>query len=124
MFSIESKGSFTKTETFLKRMIGSQIFSVLDKYGAQGVAALSDVTPIDTSNTAHSWTYEIKRGSGTYSLEFRNTSMAGSTPVVVLLTYGHGTRNGGYVEGRDFINPAIQPIFDKMAEDIWKEVTK
>lgn len=125
MFSITSKGSFDKTETFLRRASDSRgILAILNKYGQMGVNALSEATPVDTSETAHSWNYGITQKTGSYSLTFFNSKMAGQTPLVILLTYGHGTKNGGFVQGRDFINSAIQPIFDKMATDVWKEVTK
>ena len=96
----------------------------LDKYGREGVAALAAATPIDTGKTASSWVYEIVREAGSASIIFSNTNVVNGEKIAVLLQYGHGTRNGGYVVGRDYINPAIQPIFDKIAEDAWKEVTK
>lgn len=124
MIEIEQKGSFRNTENFLNRAKDGQIFQALYQAGEKGVALLEDATPIDTSETAVSWYFEVVRKFGQYSIIFRNGHMAGDTPVAILIQYGHATRNGGFVEGRDFINPVIRPLFDKLAEDIWKEVTK
>lgn len=95
----------------------------LDKYGREGVAALAAATPIDTGNTAGSWVYEIVREAGSASIVFSNTNVVNGENIAILLQYGHGTGTGGYVVGRDYINPAIQPIFDKIANNAWKEVT-
>lgn len=96
----------------------------LDKYGREGVAALSSATPVDTGLTARSWEYEISHKPGCVSITFKNTNIQNGVPIAIILQYGHGTRNGGWVQGRDYINPAIQPIFDKITKDAWKEVTK
>lgn len=122
-FSVSSSSGWDKTETFLRRLTDRNIFRELDKYGAQGVAALSRATPVDSDITANSWTYDIVARSGYYSIRWRNTHMAGGIPVVILLQYGHGTRNGGYVQGRDFIMPAITPIFDQIEADVRKVVS-
>lgn len=95
----------------------------LDKYGREGVVALAAATPIDTGDTASSWVYEIVRNDGSVSIIFSNTNVSDGENIAILLQYGHGTRNGGYVVGRDYINPAIQPIFDKIANHAWKELT-
>jgi hypothetical protein len=124
VITIESKGSFKNTEAFLNRMKTGEVYSVLNNYGQRGVQALRDATPIDTTETANSWYYEIVRKNGQYSIIFKNSHMAGNIPVAILIQYGHGTRTGGYVEGRDFINPAIRPIFDQIAADVWRAVTK
>lgn len=123
MISFESKGSFEKTESFLKKMSKGDIFNVLDKYGQEGVNALRAVTPVDSGVTAESWSYEVSRGNGSYSITWTNSNVVGGTPLAIMLQYGHGTGTGGYVAGRDYINPAIQPIFDRIAEDVWKAVT-
>lgn len=124
MITFESKGSFRNTENFLNRMKDGQIFSALNKYGQEGVNALRDATPIDTSETANSWYYEVIRKSGQYSIVFRNRHIEDGVPIAVIIQYGHGTRTGGYVQGRDYINPVIRPLFDRIADDIWKAVTK
>ena len=96
----------------------------LDKYGREGVKALESATPVDTGLTARSWYYEIKKTNGSVSISFYNSNIQNGIPIAIILQYGHGTGTGGWVEGRDYINPAIQPIFDKIAEKAWKEVTK
>lgn len=123
-FELSSKGSF-KTEAWLKKVMQDNIFPQIEEYARRGVAALAAATPVETSASANSWYYEINRKGGSVTIEWRNDHMAGETgtPVVVLLQYGHGTGTGGYVQGRDFINPAIQPIMDQIASDVWKVVT-
>lgn len=123
MFELTSSGSFKNTEGWLKKLAKSDFYSKMDEYGRRGVMALSSATPVDSGETATSWYYEISRKNGYTSIEWRNSHMAGSTPVAILLQYGHGTGTGGYVQGRDFINPAIQPVMDKIASDVWKVVT-
>ena len=98
--------------------------SCLDEYGKKGVEALRQATPKDTGKTADSWFYEIKRSKESVSISFNNSNINDGVPIAVILQYGHGTRNGGWVEGRDYINPAIQPVFDEIAEEAWKEVNK
>lgn len=105
-------------------MSTQDIFLTLNRYGQIGVQALAAATPRDSGETAASWTYEIKRAPGSYSIVWGNTHMAANQPVAILLQYGHGTGTGGYVQGRDYINPAIQPIFDQIAAEAWKAVTK
>jgi hypothetical protein len=123
-FELSSKGSF-KTEAWLQKVMRENIFPQIEEYARRGVAALSAATPVESSASANSWYYEINRKGGGVTIEWRNDHMAGDTgtPVVVLLQYGHGTGTGGYVQGRDFINPAIQPIMDQIAADVWKVVT-
>jgi len=123
VFTLTSSGSFSKIEEFLRGGKRKSIFSQLDAYGREGVRALASATPVDTSETANSWYYEIGQDSKGVYLEWHNDSMAGQTPVVILLQYGHGTGTGGYVQGKDFINPAIQPLMDKIADGVWKVVT-
>lgn len=124
MISIRTKGSFDKTEKMLKKSLGRDYRSILEKYGQQGVLALTAATPIDTGLTALSWDYEIEQGPDHISVVWKNSNVQkGYCNVAIILQYGHGTRNGGYVEGRDYINPALQPIFDQLADAAWKEVT-
>jgi hypothetical protein len=124
MITITQRGSFDNTENFLNRMSKTDIFAVLDKYGQIGVDALSSATPVDTGLTASSWYYEIVRRHGYYSIRYHNRHLENGVSIAILLQYGHGTREGGYVQGRGYIMPAIQGIFDQMADDCWKEVTK
>lgn len=123
MIRFKQKGDFSKTEKFLKKSFGRDYVSVLEKYAQQGVAALSTATPIDSGQTAVSWGYEIIQNNSTISIIWKNTNVNKGANIALMLQYGHGTRNGGYVSGRDYINPALQPIFDKMADAAWKEVT-
>ena len=124
MITFRHKGDFSKTSKFLSRARSGDYIKVLDKYGRAGVAALASATPVDSGITAASWYYEIERGSGTTKLVFGNANVNDGVSIAVILQYGHGTGTGGWVQGRDYINPAIQPIFDKIAEDAWREVTK
>jgi len=123
MITIESKGEFERTNAFLKKMTQHDIFKALDRYGAEGVSALASATPHDSGMTASSWDYEVLVVNQTYSIIWSNTNVEDGRPIAILLQYGHGTRTGGYVAGRDYINPALRPIFDRIANDVWKEVT-
>lgn len=123
-FTFTQKGSFNNSERYLNRLKSAQIFSVLNKYGAIGVAALSAATPKDTGVAAGSWSYDIVQSPNYYSIRWTNSDEVAGTPLVVLLQYGHGTGTGGYVQGRDFINPAIRPIFDQMLADAMREVSR
>ena len=124
MISFRQKGDFSKLTSFLERAKESVKIGDLDKYGREGVAALSSATPIDSGKTANSWNYEITNKNGSVTISFNNSNIQNGVPIAIILQYGHGTGTGGWVEGRDYINPAIQPIFDKIAEDAWKEVAK
>ena len=124
MISFRQKGDFSKLTKYFERVKEAAKIGVLDKYGREGVAALASATPVESGKTASSWYYEIKRQNGSVSIEFLNSNINNGVPIAVILQYGHGTGTGGWVQGRDYINPAIQPIFDKIAEDAWKEVTK
>lgn len=119
-----TKGDWGKTYAYLKRLQSNQAFAIMEKYAAQGVAALSAATPVESSETANSWTYDIVRKKGYYAIHWRNLHMEDGVNIAVILQYGHATGTGGYVEGRDYIMPAIQPIFDQMIDEIWREVTK
>ena len=124
MISFRQKGDFTKLDHYFERVKEAAKIGILDKYGQAGVSALSSATPVESGKTASSWYYEIKRQNGSVALEFYNSNVNNGVPIAVILQFGHGTGTGGWVQGRDYINPAIQPIFDKIAEDAWKEVTK
>ena len=124
MISFRQKGDFSKLTRFLERAKNLVHLSDLDRYGREGVAALASATPVDTGKTAASWEYDIKITKESASITFNNTNIQNGVPIAIILQYGHGTRNGGWVEGRDYINPVIQPIFDKIANEAWEEVTK
>lgn len=122
MISFNQKGDFSSLSSFLERAKESVKLGDLNKYGRRGVEALAAATPVDTGKTAKSWHYEIIREEGSVSISFSNSNIQNGVPIAIILQYGHGTRNGGYVEGRDYISPAIQPVFDELAEEAWKEV--
>lgn len=122
--NVTTRGSFDNTERFLRKESNPNLYTILEKYGPIGVRALSEATPVDTGLAARSWYYEIVERSGYISLRWHNSDVENGFPVVIFLQYGHGTRNGGWVEGRDFIMPAIQPIFEQILAEIDKEVTK
>ena len=124
MITIRHKGDFSKTSRFLSNARNGDYLKVLDKYGRAGVAALASATPVDSGITAASWYYTIERGSGSTKLVFGNANVNDGVQIAIILQYGHGTGTGGWVQGRDYINPAIQPIFDKIADDAWREVTR
>ena len=124
MISLRQKGDFSKLNHYLERVKEAVKLGDLDKYGREGVAALSSATPVESGKTANSWYYEIDRQNGYVSIVFKNSNINNGVPIAIILQYGHATRNGGWVEGRDYINPAIQPIFDGIATKAWKEVTK
>lgn len=124
MIKIVGKGDLSKTNSFLERCKEIINLGVLNHYGREGVAALMSATPKDTGKTSESWRYEIIRRDNTVSLQFFNDNIQDGCPVAIILQYGHATRNGSWVEGRDYINPAIRPIFDRMRDELWKEATK
>ena len=124
MISFRQKGDFSKLNRYLEKVKASARLSILDKYGREGVAALASATPTETGKTASSWFYEISHDKGSATITFSNSNINKGVPIAIILQYGHGTGTGGWVEGRDYINPAIQPIFDKIANEAWKEVTK
>lgn len=124
MITVRQKGDFSKTIRYLNKMKKVDVRRVLERYGQAGVAALASATPTDTGKTAMSWYYEITYENGNATIEFHNSNVQNGVPIAIILQYGHGTRNGGWVQGRDYINPVIQPIFDKIADEAWREVTK
>lgn len=124
MITFRHKGDFSKTSWFLEKAKNSIHLGVLDKYGREGVAALASATPVDSGLTAASWYYEIEYTKGSASISFHNSNIQNGVPIAIILQYGHGTGTGGWVEGRDYINPVIRPLFDKIADEAWREVTK
>lgn len=124
VISAKSSRSGPKTEDFLKRLIKRRQFPYLDTYGIRGVDALANATPKDRPETARSWKYRIVEGRGELTIEWYNTEESDNVPIAILIQYGHATGTGGYVVGRDYINPAMQPIFDELAEEVWKRVKR
>lgn len=124
MISFRQKGDFSKITRFLEKAKEAVRLGDLDKYGREGVAALASATPIDSGQTANSWYYEIENRNGSATISFHNSNIQNGVPIAIILQYGHGTGTGGWVQGRDYINPAIQPIFDKIVKEAWREVTK
>ena len=124
MITFRQEGDFSKLTSFLEK--SKELFNVgiLDKYGRKGVEALAAATPIDSGETANSWYYRIENKNGSAAIVFCNSHIQNGVPIAIILQYGHGTGTGGWVEGRDYINPAIQPIFDEIANNAWREVTK
>lgn len=123
MITVTAKGSSGKTEKFLDRLLHGDIFRSLDQYGLRGVDALASATPVDSGLTADSWNFKVEHARGKHSITWYNTNVHNGVNVAILLQYGHGTGTGGWVQGRDYINPAIQPIFDQIANEVWKQVT-
>jgi len=123
MIVFKQKGNFNNTEKFFKRAIKVDYVRILEKYGREGVAALASATPVDSKLTANSWHYETQISKRSITITWTNSHIIDGVPIAIILQYGHGTRNGGYVQGRDYINPAIRPIFDRISNEIWREVT-
>lgn len=124
MITFKQSGDFKKATGYFERLREVVKLGNLNRFGEEGVAALSAATPIDSGETANSWYYEIENKDGKATISFCNSHIEQSVPIAIILQYGHGTGTGGYVQGRDYINPAIQPIFDKITENAWREVTK
>lgn len=124
MIKMSHKGDFSKLTSFLEKAKEVVNLGNLDKYGRKGVDALMAATPVDTGLTARSWYYKIEHTKTSVTISFHNSNVQNGVPIAIILQYGHATRNGGWVEGRDYINPALQPIFDEIANDAWKEVSK
>ena len=124
MITFRQEGDFSKLTSFLEK--SKELFNagILDKYGRKGVEALAAATPIDSGETANSWYYRIENKNRSAAIVFCNSHIQNGVPIAIILQYGHGTRTGGWVEGRDYINPALQPIFDELAKEAWKEATK
>ena len=124
MVRFRQKGDFSKLTRYLEKASKAARLVDLDRYGREGVAALASATPVDSGLTASSWYYTITRKKGIAEITFHNSNIQNGVPIAIILQYGHGTGTGGWVQGRDYINPAIQPVFDKIATDAWREVTK
>lgn len=124
MIGIKQKGDFSKVTHYFEKVKKASRFDDLEKYGKKGVDALAKATPVLTGKTANSWYYEITKENGITKISFCNSNIQNGVPIAIILQYGHGTNHGGWVQGRDYINPAIQPLFDEMAKDAWREVTK
>lgn len=124
MITFRHKGDFSNLTRFLERAKQAVRPTDLDKYGREGVAALASATPVDSGLTASSWSYDIVQTKGTTTINFNNSHINNGVPIAIILQYGHGTGTGGWVEGRDYINPAIQPLFDRIANEAWREVTR
>ena len=124
MITISMDGNFNKTERFFERIKSALKMGTFDKYGRMGVEVLASATPKDTGKTSESWTYEVEFYNDRVSIVWANTNVNKGVNIAIILQYGHGLRNGGYVAGRDYINPALKPVFDDIANDMWEEVTK
>lgn len=124
MIVVKQSGNFKHLESFLKKAKHTNIVHVLAKYAQEGVNVLAASTPYDSGLTANSWGYEIVASRSSYHIYWTNSNIQNGVPIAILLQYGHGTGTGGYVQGRDYINPAMRPIFDKIANEAWKEVSK
>jgi hypothetical protein len=124
MIKFRHKGDFSKSMRYLERVKNAVHLGVFDKYGQEGVAALASATPVKTGLTARSWYYKISYTNNSVTISFNNSNIQNGVPVAIILHYGHGTRNGGWVDGIDYIKPAIRPVFDKIADEAWREVTK
>lgn len=122
--TFKTTGKFDKTTAYLHKLKQNRILAILHQYGSRGVAALSAATPTDSGLASRSWYYTVGQQNGRYWIDFHNNDLEGGAPVVILIQFGHGTRNGGYVQGRDFINPVVAPIFEAIKNDVWKEVSK
>lgn len=123
MITLRSKGDFSKATNYFQRLLQTMKLGILDKYGRLGVQALSSATPVESGKTASSWSYEISQSGSGATITFNNSNVNKGVNIAIILQEGHGTGTGGYVAGIDYINPAIQPVFEQLANDLWKEVT-
>lgn len=124
MISVRQKGDFSKLTRYFGKLKQVDRLVDFDRYGREGVAALSSATPVDSGLTAQSWYYKVIRKDGSVSINFYNSNIQNGVPIAIIIQYGHGTGTGGWVEGRDYINPAVRPVFDKLADSARREVTK
>lgn len=124
MITFESQGDWRPTRNWMARMAKLDLALIMNQFGKEGVEALSRATPSSSGHTANSWNYQVKRTGNSWRIDWTNSHVNKGVNIAVILQYGHGTRNGGYVVGRDYINPAIKPVFDKIAKQAWKEVTR
>ncbi len=123
MITVKYKGDLSKTKNFLTRGLKTDFRKILEKYGERGVAELTKATPKDTGKTSESWTYEIVDRFNSISIYWSNSNINDGVPIAIILQYGHGVNGGGFVNGIDYINPALKPIFNKIAKEAWKEIT-
>lgn len=123
MISFKATGDFSKTRSFLERMKALRIAAILERHGRDGVSALAANTPVESGETAAAWGYKVSGTKGSYKITWTNSHVNAGVPIAIILQYGHGTGTGGYVAGRDYINPAIRPVFERIAADVWREVT-
>lgn len=123
MITFKHKGDFKKTKKFFDKAKNLQVMDILKRYGQEGVTALAKYTPVESGETAASWDYTITRSHWGYDITWTNSHRHGTANVAILIQYGHGTGTGGYVPPFDYVNPAIKPIFDRIADEIWKEVS-
>ena len=123
MIVITQSGNFNNTERFLNGAKKLDVKSILESYAKAGVRALASATPVDSGLTASSWDYKVEISKSSYSISWTNSNVVDGVPIAIILQYGHGTGTGGYVQGRDYINPALKPIFDKIADSVWREVS-
>ena len=124
MITIESQGEWKLTRNWFDRMTKLDLALIMNQFGKEGVSALAAATPSRSGLTSKSWNYEVSRKGNNWKITWTNSNVNKGANIAVLIQYGHGTRNGGYVVGRDYINPAIRPVFDKIAQKAWKEVTR
>ena len=124
MIRVRQRGDYSRFTRYLVKVKDAVRTSDLDKYGRAGVAALASATPVDSGLTASSWYYVIEKSDGKVAVRFCNSNIQNGVPIAIILQYGHGTGTGGWVEGRDYINPAIRDVFDELAENAWREVIK
>ena len=122
MITLTASGSFDKVDKFINAMKREEAFAFLNAFGQQGVEALANSTPVDTGLTSNSWDYEIVKNKGRYSIVWTNSNTEPGIPVAILIQYGHATKDGGWVQGRDYINPSVRPLFDKIADQVWERV--
>lgn len=123
-FRLISKGDYSKATRYLKKVLEASQIKIAEKYGEKGVSALASATPVDTGLTSTSWYYKVERSGSRITINYLNSNVNKGVQIALILQTGHGTGTGGWVEGRDYINPAIQPVFDELAEEAWAEVTK
>lgn len=123
MIKFTHHGNFNRTTRYLRKLSDLELRNIMIKYGSEGVNVLRSNTPKDSGQTADSWDYELRSRRGGFSIYWTNSNINDGIPIVILLQYGHGTRSGTFVQGVDFINPAMRPLFDRIAENLWKEVT-
>lgn len=125
IIKVTKKGNFNKTRNVIKNIQNKKYLNILDRIGRLGVDALSRATPVDTGKTSDSWGYSIEQGRDSVSVVWTNSNVVnGWANVAILIQYGHATRNGGYVQGRDYINPAMKPLFDQLAKEAWEAIIK